>query len=60
MADTRSTAVITPVIPITEAPIMAETHTDTATIHTVITTTTAPVIRTHTTDIPIGTTTIQS
>ena len=51
-----------PAILITEVAITtAVTHTDTAIIHTVtITPTTTPVIRTLTTDIPIGTTTIQS
>jgi hypothetical protein len=49
IADTRTTAVITRVIPITAATIMADTRTDTAIIHTVITTTTtAPVTRTTT------------
>jgi hypothetical protein len=62
MAGTRITAVIPRAFPITEVAITtAVIHTDTAIIHTVITTpTTAPVIRTLTTDIPIGTTTIQS
>jgi len=60
MAGTRTTAVITRVIPITGATILADTRTGTAIIHTVITTTTtAPVTRTQITDIPIGTT-IQS
>ncbi len=55
MAGTRNTAVIPRAIPITEVAIT------TAVIHTVITIpTAAPVIRTLTTDIPIGTTTIQS
>jgi len=55
MADTRTTAVIIRVTPITGAPIMADTRTDPAIIHTVITTTTtAPVTRTPTTSIPIG------
>ena len=55
MAGTRTTAVIPRAIPITEVAIT------TVVIHTVITIpTTAPVIRTLTTDIPIGTTTIQS
>ena len=59
MADTRTTtAVITRVIPITEAPITVDTRTDTA-IHTVTTTTTTPVPRTPITSIPIGIT-IQS
>jgi|SoiMethySBSTD1v2_1073268.scaffolds.fasta_scaffold3470808_1 hypothetical protein len=62
MAGTRTTAVIPRAIPITEvATIKAVTRTDTALIQTVIITpTTAPVIRTLTTDIPIGTITIQS
>ncbi len=61
MADTHTTAGITPVTPIMEADTTADPRTDTAAIiHTAITITTpAPVIRIIT-DIPIGPTTIQS
>ena len=58
MADTRTTAVITRVI-LTTVATTADTHTDTAIIRTVITSTTAPLPPTPTTSIPTAIT-IQS